>query len=123
MPAPYPQEFREDVVRVARSREDGVTIAQIAKECGDSFSNRRELSGPAGKPMQFEDVNALSQGHEYVLLYARSEAVRRRRRPRKAPAAAVIGSVSRVIVPLVRSGRRWHRPGRMRCARPRWRRR
>ena len=34
MPAPYPQEFREDVVRVARSREDGVTIAQISKDCG-----------------------------------------------------------------------------------------
>ena len=34
MPAPYPQEFREDVVRVARSREDGVTLAQIAKGFG-----------------------------------------------------------------------------------------
>ena len=34
MPAPYPQEFRDDVVRVARSRENGVTIAQIAKDCG-----------------------------------------------------------------------------------------
>ena len=34
MPAPYPQEFREDVVRVARSREDGVTPAQIAKDFG-----------------------------------------------------------------------------------------
>src|SRR5690625_1041701 len=34
MPAPYPQEFREDVVRVARSREDGVSIAQIAKGFG-----------------------------------------------------------------------------------------
>ncbi|WP_235044789.1 IS3 family transposase [Kocuria palustris] len=34
MPAPYPQEFREDVVRVARSREDGITIAQIAKDFG-----------------------------------------------------------------------------------------
>ncbi|MGO3504328.1 IS3 family transposase [Brachybacterium tyrofermentans] len=34
MPVPYPQEFREDVVRVARSREDGVTIAQIAKDFG-----------------------------------------------------------------------------------------
>ena len=38
MPAPYPQEFREDVVRVARSREDGITIAQIAKDFGISFS-------------------------------------------------------------------------------------
>ncbi|MGP5055213.1 IS3 family transposase [Brachybacterium paraconglomeratum] len=34
MPAPYPQEFRDDVVQVARSREDGVTIAQIAKDFG-----------------------------------------------------------------------------------------
>ena len=35
MPVPYPQEFREDVVRVARSRDkDGVTIAQIAKDFG-----------------------------------------------------------------------------------------
>ena len=34
MPAAYPQEFREDVVRVARSREDGVTLAQIAKDFG-----------------------------------------------------------------------------------------
>lgn len=34
MPAPYPQEFRDAVVRVARSREDGVTLAQIAKDFG-----------------------------------------------------------------------------------------
>ena len=34
MPAPYPREFREDVVRVARNRESGVTIAQIAKDFG-----------------------------------------------------------------------------------------
>lgn len=34
MPKPYPQEFREDVVRVARNREDGVTLAQVAKDFG-----------------------------------------------------------------------------------------
>lgn len=34
MSAPYPQEFRDDVVRVARAREDGVTLAQIAKDFG-----------------------------------------------------------------------------------------
>ncbi|WP_152351854.1 IS3 family transposase [Brachybacterium subflavum] len=34
MLAPYPREFREGVVRVARSREDGVTLAQIAKDFG-----------------------------------------------------------------------------------------
>jgi len=34
MPGPYPQEFREDVVAVARARESGVTLAQIAKDFG-----------------------------------------------------------------------------------------
>lgn len=34
MPKPYPSEFREDVVRVARNREPGVTIEQIAKDFG-----------------------------------------------------------------------------------------
>lgn len=29
MPEPYPKEFREDVVRVARGREPGVTTARI----------------------------------------------------------------------------------------------
>jgi transposase len=34
VPVPYPQEFRDDVVRVARNREKGVTLAQIAKDFG-----------------------------------------------------------------------------------------
>ena len=34
MPKPYPSEFREDVVAVARGREPGVTIEQIAKDFG-----------------------------------------------------------------------------------------
>ena len=33
-PRPYPREFRDDVVRVARNREDGVTIEQIAADFG-----------------------------------------------------------------------------------------
>ncbi len=36
MPKPYPREFRDDVVRVARSREDGVSIKQIAADFGVS---------------------------------------------------------------------------------------
>ncbi len=36
MPGPYPKEFREDVVAVARSRESGVTIKQIADDFGIS---------------------------------------------------------------------------------------
>ena len=34
MPKPYPQEFRDDVVRVARGRDAGVTVEQIAKDFG-----------------------------------------------------------------------------------------
>ena len=34
MPKPFPKEFREDVVRVARHREPGVTLEQIASDFG-----------------------------------------------------------------------------------------
>jgi transposase len=34
VPKPYPREFRDDVVRVARNRDDGVTIEQIANDFG-----------------------------------------------------------------------------------------
>ncbi len=34
MPKPYPREFRDDVVRVARNRDPGVTVEQIAKDFG-----------------------------------------------------------------------------------------
>lgn len=34
MPTPYPREFRDDVVRVAQNREDGVTLEQIAADFG-----------------------------------------------------------------------------------------
>ena len=38
MPAPYPQEFRDDVGRVARSRERGQRLSVIAKDFGISES-------------------------------------------------------------------------------------
>ena len=38
VPRPFPKEFREDVIRVARNREPGVTIAQVAKDFGVSES-------------------------------------------------------------------------------------
>ncbi len=38
MPKPYPREFREDVVRVARSREPGTLLKQIAADFGISES-------------------------------------------------------------------------------------
>ncbi|MBB5831380.1 transposase-like protein [Brachybacterium aquaticum] len=38
MPAPYPQEFRDDVVGVARNREPGQKLSVIAKDFGISES-------------------------------------------------------------------------------------
>ena len=35
---PYPKEFRDDVVRVARNREPGVGLDQIAKAFGIHFT-------------------------------------------------------------------------------------
>lgn len=34
MPKPYPEEFREDVVRVARNRDSGVALEQVAADFG-----------------------------------------------------------------------------------------
>jgi transposase-like protein len=38
VPKPYPREFREDVVRVARNREPGVRVKDIAADFGISES-------------------------------------------------------------------------------------
>src|ERR1700753_2799772 len=38
VPQPYPKEFRADVVRVARAREPGQTIKQVATDFGISES-------------------------------------------------------------------------------------
>ena len=38
MPRPFPREFREDVIRVARNREPNVRIKDIAKDFGISES-------------------------------------------------------------------------------------
>ena len=34
MPKPFPKEFREDVVRVARERDPGVTLERVAADFG-----------------------------------------------------------------------------------------
>jgi len=46
---PYPKEFRDDVVRVARNREPGVHLKQIAADFGISESCRTNW-------MKFADV-------------------------------------------------------------------
>ena len=34
MPKPYPQEFRDDVMKVARSRPEGTTLEKVANDFG-----------------------------------------------------------------------------------------
>ena len=38
VPKPFPQEFRDDVVRVARGRDPGTTLRQVAEDFGISES-------------------------------------------------------------------------------------
>lgn len=38
MPKPYPREFRDDVIRVARNRDDSVRLKDIAADFGISES-------------------------------------------------------------------------------------
>ncbi|WP_199239470.1 hypothetical protein [Streptomyces sp. ICBB 8177] len=48
MPKPYPKEFREDVVRVARNREPGVTLEQIAADFGVPATIQDERGSMSG---------------------------------------------------------------------------
>lgn len=84
MPAPYPQEFHEDVVRVARSREDGVTLAQIAKDFGvhvgtlDKWMRQARIEGgeqPGVTRAQSDEVRALRKRNR--LLEQENEVLRR----------------------------------------------
>ena len=43
VPKPFPKEFREDVVRVARNREPGQSLKQIATDFGIAESCLRNL--------------------------------------------------------------------------------
>ena len=52
MPKPYPKEFRQNVIEVARAREAGTTLKEIAKDFGilrvvsDELDRHR---GPSGR--------------------------------------------------------------------------
>ena len=61
MPKAYPREFREDVVRVARSREEGVTLRQVASDFGIWRDLSDELAGQ-GRPRRWWEAGAGSAG-------------------------------------------------------------
>lgn len=59
MAKPYPQEFRDDVVRVARQRDPGVTLEQIAIDFG---IHPMTLSAWLRKANEAEDVPIAKSG-------------------------------------------------------------
>jgi transposase len=84
VPRPYPREFREDVIRVARNRELGVRIKDIAADFGISGScltnwmtqaDRDEGVGPG--PTSDEQAESRELGRRVRLLEQENEVLRR----------------------------------------------
>ena len=84
MPGPYPREFREDVVAVARRRESGVTIKQIATDFGISEATLQNWlrqadvedgARPGVTKAESEEVRALKRRNR--LLEQENEVLRR----------------------------------------------
>jgi len=84
VPKPYPSEFRDDVVRVARSREPGVTVEQIARDFGvhpmtlQKWLHRAKVDeGTAPGPSRAESVENRELRQRVRLLEQENEVLRR----------------------------------------------
>jgi len=82
VPKPYPKEFREDVVRVARNREPGVHLKQIAADFGISESCLTNWMKTADiedgvKPGTTENVELREARKRIKLLEQENEVLRR----------------------------------------------
>jgi transposase len=84
MPRPYPREFREDVIRVARSRDPGVRLKDIAADFGISEScltnwltkaDREDGVRPGPTSAELDDNRALRR--RVRLLEQENEVLRR----------------------------------------------
>jgi transposase len=79
MSKPYPREFRDDVVRVARGREPGVTVEQIARDFGVHPMTLtkwlRHAAEPAGSGVQAAENRELRKRNR--LLEQENEVLRR----------------------------------------------
>ncbi|GGK32641.1 transposase [Nocardia camponoti] len=71
MPKPYPKEFRDDVVRVARNRGPGQKLAQIAADVGISESCLASW---------LKQADAADQGQSATTVGGNAELVAARRR-------------------------------------------
>ena len=84
MPKPYPSEFRDDVVRVTRNREPGVTIEQIARDFGvhpmtlQKWLHRAKVDeGAAPGPSRTESAENRELRQRVRLLEQENEVLRR----------------------------------------------
>ncbi len=84
MPKPYPSEFRGDVVRVARSREPGVTIERIAKDFGvhpmtlQKWLRRADIDEGAGPGQTRTEATELREARKRIRLLEQEVEVLRR---------------------------------------------
>ncbi|WP_438272405.1 IS3 family transposase [Streptomyces bobili] len=103
MPKPYPKEFREDVVRVARNREPGVTLEQIAADFGvhpitlSKWLRRADTDEDAGPAATSGESAELREARKRIRLLEQENEVLRR-------AAAYLSQANlpKMMYPLVR---------------------
>ncbi|MFD9293271.1 IS3 family transposase [Streptomyces sp. NPDC060030] len=104
MPKPYPKEFREDVVRVARNREPGVTLEQIAADFGvhpitlSKWLRRADTDEGGAKPATASGESAeLREARKRIRLLEQENEVLRR-----AAAYLAQANLPKMMYPLVR---------------------
>ncbi|NJP74502.1 IS3 family transposase [Streptomyces sp. C1-2] len=103
MPKPYPKEFREDVVRVARNREPGITLEQIAADFGvhpitlSKWLRRAETDEDARPATASGESAELREARRHIRLLEQENEVLRR-------AAAYLSQANlpKMTYPLVR---------------------
>ena len=82
VPKPYPQEFRDDFVRVDRDREPGVTVEQIAKDFGvhpmTLFKWLRQADADAEPGVSRGDSAELREARKRIKLLEQDNEVLRR---------------------------------------------
>jgi transposase len=81
---PYPREFRDDVVRIARNRDDGVTIEQIAADFGvhpmtlSKWLRQADIDEGAKPGTSTTDVTELREARRRIQLLEQENEVLRR---------------------------------------------
>ncbi|WP_107484236.1 IS3 family transposase [Streptomyces sp. NRRL B-24572] len=84
MPKPYPEEFRQDVVRVARNRGPGVTVEQVATDFGVhpmtlwKWMRRADIDDGSKPGTSSQESAELREAHRRIKLLEQENEVLRR---------------------------------------------